>query len=220
MQITGNGVPIPLDRSDIRSKQGSALGALGFQRTGGSQAPSHGARSAISQTQSRYSQVSKGKRLQSDDDDEEEEEEEDVAFNDNMKQLTLNNKPSHDVITEIDLTRTPRSTYTAFTTTPSVLAGEVVASHFHDEELCILLHAADNEATHDVVKKVLRKGVRERVKKLGLDHQREVRDLPIGSCQSVDDRSRLQSWRLRGNTIRKAFIDIVLSKLSVTIPTR
>ena len=76
-------------------------------------------------------------------------------------------------ITEIDLTRTPRSTYTALTT-PSALAGEVNASHFHDEELCILLHAADNENTHEVVKKVLHKGVRDRVRKLGLDHQREV----------------------------------------------
>lgn len=59
-------------------------------------------------------------------------------------------------------------------TTPSVLAGEVHASHFHDEELCILLHAADNPTTHDVVKKVLHKGVKDRVKRLGLDHQREV----------------------------------------------
>ncbi|KAF8331882.1 uncharacterized protein EI90DRAFT_896854 [Cantharellus anzutake] len=75
-------------------------------------------------------------------------------------------------ITEIDLTRTPRSAYTALTS--SALAGEVNASHFHDEELCILLHAADNEGTHEVVRKVLRKGVRERVRRLGLDHQREV----------------------------------------------
>lgn len=79
----------------------------------------------------------------------------------------------HDVVTEIDLTRTPRTSYTAYTT-PSVLAHEVNASHFHDEELCILLHAADNPATHDVVRQVLRRGVRERVKRLGLDHQREV----------------------------------------------
>ncbi len=76
-------------------------------------------------------------------------------------------------ITEIDLTRTPRSAFTALTT-PSALAGEVNASHFHDEELCILLHAADNENTHEIVRKVLRKGVRERVRKLGLDHQREA----------------------------------------------
>lgn len=84
-----------------------------------------------------------------------------------------NHSRGHDVVTEIDLTRTPRTSYTAYTT-PSVLAHEVNASHFHDEELCILLHAADNPATHDVVRQVLRRGVRERVKRLGLDHQREV----------------------------------------------
>ena len=102
-----------------------------------------------------------------------EEDFDDWGVEDQMKSLVMHDNPSRDQVTEIDLTRTPRTSYTAFTT-PSVLAGEVSASHFHDEELCILLHAADNPTTHDVVKKVLRKGVKDRVKKLGLDHQHEV----------------------------------------------
>lgn len=101
------------------------------------------------------------------------EDDDDDGYNSQMKSLVMHDNPSRDVVTEIDLTRTPRTSYTAFTT-PSVLAHEVNASHFHDEELCILLHAADSPTTHDVVRKVLRKGVRDRVNRLGLDQQREV----------------------------------------------
>lgn len=69
------------------------------------------------------------------------------------------------------LVHTPR---TSFTVTPSALAAEVHNSSFHDEDLCILLHAADDEYTHDVVKRAVRKAIRGRVKKLGLKHENEA----------------------------------------------
>ena len=69
------------------------------------------------------------------------------------------------------LIRTPRTSYTV---TPSALAAEVHNSNFHDEDLCILLHAADDEYTHDVVRKAVRKAIRGRVKKLGLKHENEA----------------------------------------------
>jgi hypothetical protein len=115
--------------------------------------------------------------------------EDDPAGNSQEEQDQVTPLANAKEITEIDLTRTPRTSYTAFTATPSILAGEVNSSHFHDEELCILLHAADNEYTHDVVKKVLRKGVRDRVRKLGLDHQKEVSSWDLVSrplCDCTD----------------------------------
>lgn len=71
----------------------------------------------------------------------------------------------------VDMIKTPR---TSFTISPSVLADEVGHSHFHDEDLCVLLHAADDEYLHDVVKKAVRKAVRARLKHLGLSHEDEV----------------------------------------------
>lgn len=70
-------------------------------------------------------------------------------------------------------TRTPRTSYYA----GSTLEPEVINSHFHDMELCLLLHQLDNPACHEVVKRVLRKAVRQRVKKLGLRYDSEVREL-------------------------------------------
>ncbi|KAG2047332.1 hypothetical protein BDR06DRAFT_976814 [Suillus hirtellus] len=49
---------------------------------------------------------------------------------------------------------------------PSTLEPEIVDSHFHDMDLCILLHQMDNNTTHEVVKKVLQKALRQHVKKL------------------------------------------------------
>ena len=46
-------------------------------------------------------------------------------------------------------------------------------SHFHDMDLCILLHQMDDYNTHEVVKKALRKAVRQRVKKLGMKYDSE-----------------------------------------------
>lgn len=57
---------------------------------------------------------------------------------------------------------------------PSTLEPEIVNSHFHDMDLCILLHQMDDLTTHEVVKKALRKAVRQRVKKLGMKYDAEV----------------------------------------------
>jgi hypothetical protein len=154
VQVTPNGNLDHADGRSGRSRQPTV------PQGGGSRTPSRvSKRSALAKELSR--------KPDEEDDDE-------WGMEDQMKSLVMHDNPSRERVTEIDLTRTPRTSYTAFTT-PSVLAGEVSASHFHDEELCILLHAADNPTTHDVVKKALRKGVKDRVKKLGLDHQREVR---------------------------------------------
>ncbi|KAG9316340.1 hypothetical protein JVU11DRAFT_2371 [Chiua virens] len=56
---------------------------------------------------------------------------------------------------------------------PSTLEPEIVNSHFHDMDLCILLHQMDDLSTHEVVKKALRKAVRQRVKKLGMKYDVE-----------------------------------------------
>ena len=57
---------------------------------------------------------------------------------------------------------------------PSTLETEIVHSHFHDMDLCILLHQMDDPTTHEVVKGALRKAVRQRVKKLGMKYDVEV----------------------------------------------
>ena len=57
---------------------------------------------------------------------------------------------------------------------PSTLEPEIVNSHFHDMDLCILLHQMDDMSTHEVVKKALRKAVRQRVKRLGMKYDAEV----------------------------------------------
>ena len=67
--------------------------------------------------------------------------------------------------------RTPRTSYSL---SPSQLAAEVNRSHFHDEDLCVLLHAADDPETPDAVRKALRKAVKGRVKKLGLESEDQV----------------------------------------------
>ncbi|KAL4074059.1 hypothetical protein J3A83DRAFT_4371343 [Scleroderma citrinum] len=56
---------------------------------------------------------------------------------------------------------------------PSTLETEIVNSHFHDMDLCILLHQMDDNTTHEVVKRALRKAVRQRVKKLGMKYDAE-----------------------------------------------
>jgi hypothetical protein len=57
---------------------------------------------------------------------------------------------------------------------PSASEQEVVDSHFHDMDLCILLHQLDDRNTHEVVRRALRKAIRQRVKKLGLKHDSAV----------------------------------------------
>lgn len=56
---------------------------------------------------------------------------------------------------------------------PSALEPEVQNTHFHDMELCQLLHALD-QPMGEPVKKAVRKAVRSRVKKLGMKYDNEV----------------------------------------------
>lgn len=56
---------------------------------------------------------------------------------------------------------------------PSTLGTEVVNSHFHDMDLCVLLHQESDPNVHDIVKKALRKAIRQRVKKLGMKADNE-----------------------------------------------
>ena len=64
--------------------------------------------------------------------------------------------------------RTPRTSIA-----PSLLAEEIKRSNYHDEALCILLHAADDPTQHDIVRKALRKAVAARIKKLGYKSDKE-----------------------------------------------
>jgi hypothetical protein len=57
---------------------------------------------------------------------------------------------------------------------PSTLEPDVQNTHFHDMELCILLHALDDHGAHEVAKKALRKAVRQRVKRLGIKYDHNV----------------------------------------------
>lgn len=66
---------------------------------------------------------------------------------------------------------------TSYALPPSTLEPEVAKSHFHDMDLCILLHQMDDPNTHEVVKKALRKAVRQRVKKLGMKHDSQVSEV-------------------------------------------
>ncbi|CCM05715.1 uncharacterized protein FIBRA_07947 [Fibroporia radiculosa] len=72
------------------------------------------------------------------------------------------------------LTRPARSrtSYAPSTMAPSALEPEIQHSHFHDMELCQLLHALD-QTMGEPVKKAVRKAVRARVKKLGMKNDNE-----------------------------------------------
>jgi hypothetical protein len=65
---------------------------------------------------------------------------------------------------------------------PSTLEPEIVNSHFHDMDLCILLHQMDDNTTHEVVKKVLQKALRQCIKKLGMKYDQDVRSTVYSSC--------------------------------------
>jgi len=65
--------------------------------------------------------------------------------------------------------RTPRTSYAA----TSVLEPNQFA-HYHDMNLCILLHQLDDPNQHEVVKKAVRKAVKARVKQLGMKYDNEV----------------------------------------------
>lgn len=63
----------------------------------------------------------------------------------------------------LEVLKTPRTSYTV---SPSVLADEVQRSHYHDEDLCILLHAAEDPSQHDVIRKAVRKAAKMRIRRL------------------------------------------------------
>ena len=65
--------------------------------------------------------------------------------------------------------KTPRTSYAA----TSVLEPNQFA-HYHDMNLCILLHQLDDPNQHEVVKKAVRKAVKSRVKQLGMKYDNEV----------------------------------------------
>ncbi|KAL7281780.1 hypothetical protein PYCCODRAFT_1430922 [Trametes coccinea BRFM310] len=65
-----------------------------------------------------------------------------------------------------------RTSYAPSAMAPSMLEPEVQNSHFHDMELCQLLHALD-QPMGEPVKKAVRKAVRARVKKLGMKYDNE-----------------------------------------------
>jgi hypothetical protein len=69
--------------------------------------------------------------------------------------------------------KTPRTSYAA----TSVLEPNQFA-HYHDMNLCILLHQLDDPSQHEVVKKAVRKAVKSRVKQLGMKYDNEVRFFP------------------------------------------
>ena len=66
-----------------------------------------------------------------------------------------------------------RTSFALSTMAPSMLEPEMQHSHFHDLELCQLLHALD-QPMGEPVKKAVRKAVRARVKKLGMKYDNEV----------------------------------------------
>jgi len=65
--------------------------------------------------------------------------------------------------------RTPRTSYAA-----TSALDETHLGHYHDMNLCILLHQLDDPAQHEVVKKAVRKAVKTRVKQLGMKYDNEV----------------------------------------------
>ncbi|KAH9895121.1 hypothetical protein C8Q73DRAFT_665408 [Cubamyces lactineus] len=65
-----------------------------------------------------------------------------------------------------------RTSYAPSAMAPSMLEPEVQNTHFHDMELCQLLHALD-QPMGEPVKKAVRKAVRARVKKLGMKYDNE-----------------------------------------------
>ncbi|KAJ3505625.1 hypothetical protein NLJ89_g7322 [Agrocybe chaxingu] len=66
------------------------------------------------------------------------------------------------IVNEALAARTPRTSFYAASLEPEA------TSHFHDMELCVLLQQENDPAQHDIVKKALRKAVRQRIKKLGM----------------------------------------------------
>ncbi|KAJ7084369.1 hypothetical protein B0H15DRAFT_888480 [Mycena belliarum] len=82
--------------------------------------------------------------------------------------LELNQEEAQ-IVQEALASRTPRTSHYA----PSALGSDIVRSHFHDMDLCVLLQQESDPNVHEVVKKALRKAIRQRVKRLGMKHDNE-----------------------------------------------
>ncbi|KIY63456.1 hypothetical protein CYLTODRAFT_493908 [Cylindrobasidium torrendii FP15055 ss-10] len=85
--------------------------------------------------------------------------------------------------------------------TGSVLGSEVVNSHFHDNDLCVLFQFLNDDRSPEPVKKVLRKAIKRRVKDLGMKYDTEAsissHRLSIADLQQVhqhDDPEEPPKW--------------------------
>ncbi|CCO35317.1 hypothetical protein BN14_09434 [Rhizoctonia solani AG-1 IB] len=78
----------------------------------------------------------------------------------------------------LEVLKTPRTSYTV---SPSVLADEVSRTHYHDEDLCILLHAAEDPNQHEVIRKAVRKAAKMRINRLGIEDERRREPLSIAA---------------------------------------
>ncbi|KAJ7647352.1 hypothetical protein FB45DRAFT_822173 [Roridomyces roridus] len=81
----------------------------------------------------------------------------------------LNQEEARIVQDALASSRTPRTSHY----TPSALGSDIVNSHYHDMDLCVLLQQESDPNAHEVVKKALRKAIRQRVKKLGMKYDNE-----------------------------------------------
>lgn len=82
------------------------------------------------------------------------------------------NEEERRIVQQALASATPRTSFYS----PSTLDPDVVMP-YHDNELCQLLSHLNQPGTPDAVKKAVRKGVKQRVKKLGMRHDNEVRIL-------------------------------------------
>lgn len=65
--------------------------------------------------------------------------------------------------------QTPRTSYY------DQSVNQELTGHFHDDELCQLLRHESDGSQPEVIRKALRKAIRQRVKRLGIKYDTEVR---------------------------------------------
>jgi hypothetical protein len=87
------------------------------------------------------------------------------------------NQEEQRIVHDTLASRTPRTSYYA----GSTLEPDVSNSRFHDMDLCILLHQENDPTVHEVVKKALRKAIHQRMKKLGMKYDPQVRH--VRTCE-------------------------------------
>ncbi|PFH52095.1 hypothetical protein AMATHDRAFT_57984 [Amanita thiersii Skay4041] len=81
--------------------------------------------------------------------------------------LDLNQEEAK-IVQDALASKTPRTSYYAST----ALEPEVT-NHYHDIELCVLLQKENDPTQHDVVKRALRKAIKQRIKRLGMKYDNE-----------------------------------------------